>query len=131
MPFLLVKSSLIVIPNSFNPPLYSIDESIVKQQSKVWLILVALWIINGSSFLAIKISIDTIPPLLSAGIRFTIAGSILLTAYLIRKEYEHKREHIGKQQWKDTIVLAIALFLGGQGLLTWGSQFLSSGITGL
>jgi drug/metabolite transporter (DMT)-like permease len=131
MPFLLVKSSLIVIPNSFNPPLYSIYESIVKQQSKVWLILVALWIINGSSFLAIKISIDTIPPLLSAGIRFTIAGSILLTAYLIRKEYEHKREHIGKQQWKDTIVLAIALFLGGQGLLTWGSQFLSSGITGL
>jgi drug/metabolite transporter (DMT)-like permease len=103
----------------------------VKQQSKVWLTLVALWIINGSSFLAIKISIDTIPPLLSAAIRFTIAGSVLLTVYLIRKEYEHKREHIGKQQWRDTIVLAIAFFLGGQGLLTWGSQFLSSGMTGL
>jgi drug/metabolite transporter (DMT)-like permease len=103
----------------------------VKQQSKVWFILVALWIINGSSFLAIKISIDTIPPLLSAALRFTIAGSILLTAYVFRKEYQHKREHIGKQQWKDTIVLAIALFLAGQGLLTWGSQFLSSGMTGL
>jgi drug/metabolite transporter (DMT)-like permease len=128
---LLVKCSLMVIPNSFNSPLYSIYESLVKQQSKVWLILIALWIINGSSFLAIKISIDTIPPLLSAAIRFTIAGSILLTAYLIRKEYEHKSEHIGKQQWKDTIVLAVALFLGGQGLLTWGSQFLSSGMTGL
>lgn len=103
----------------------------MKQQSKVWLILVALWIINGSSFLAIKISIDTIPPLLSAGIRFSIAGSILISAYLIRKEYEHEREHIGKKQWKDTIVLAATLFLGGQGLLTWGSQFLSSGMTGL
>jgi len=103
----------------------------VKQQSKIWFILVALWIINGSSFLAIKISIDTIPPLLSAALRFTIAGSILLTAYVFRKEYQHKHEHIGKQQWKDTIVLAIALFLAGQGLLTWGSQFLSSGMTGL
>lgn len=103
----------------------------MKQQSKVWLILVALWIINGSSFLAIKISIDTIPPLLSAGIRFSIAGSILVSAYLIRKEYEHEREHIGKKQWKDTIVLAATLFLGGQGLVTWGSQFLSSGMTGL
>lgn len=103
----------------------------MKQQSRVWVILVALWIINGSSFLAIKISIDTIPPLLSAAIRFTVAGAILLTAYVFRKEYQHKQEHIGRRQWKDTIVLAIALFLAGQGLLTWGSQFLSSGMTGL
>jgi drug/metabolite transporter (DMT)-like permease len=103
----------------------------VKQQSKVWVILVALWIINGSSFLAIKVSIDTIPPLLSAGIRFTISGSILFAAYFFRREYEHKHDEIGKQQWKDTIILAAALFLGGQGLLTWGSQYLTSGMTGL
>jgi len=103
----------------------------VKQQSKVWVILIALWIINGSSFLAIKVSIDTIPPLLSAGIRFTISGSILFAAYFFRKEYEHEHDHLGKQQWKDTIILAAALFLGGQGLLTWGSQYLTSGMTGL
>jgi drug/metabolite transporter (DMT)-like permease len=103
----------------------------VKQQSKVWVILVALWIINGSSFLAIKVSIDTIPPLLSAGIRFTISGSILFAAYFFRREYEHEHDEIGKQQWKDTIILAAALLLGGQGLLTWGSQYLTSGMTGL
>lgn len=103
----------------------------MKQQSKVWVILVALWIINGSSFLAIKVSIDTIPPLLSAGIRFTISGSILFAAYFFRREYEHEHDEIGKQQWKDTIILAAALFLGGQGLLTWGSQYLTSGMTGL
>jgi drug/metabolite transporter (DMT)-like permease len=103
----------------------------VNQQSKVWVILVALWIINGSSFLAIKVSIDTIPPLLSAGIRFTISGSILFAAYFFRREYEHEHDEIGKQQWKDTIILAAALLLGGQGLLTWGSQYLTSGMTGL
>ena len=103
----------------------------MKQQSKVWVILVALWIINGSSFLAIKVSIDTIPPLLSAGIRFTISGSILFAAYFFRREYEHEHDEIGKRQWKDTLILAAALFLGGQGLLTWGSQYLTSGMTGL
>jgi drug/metabolite transporter (DMT)-like permease len=103
----------------------------VNQQSKVWVILVALWIINGSSFLAIKVSIDTIPPLLSAGIRFTISGSVLFAAYFFRREYEHEHDEIGKQQWKDTIILAAALLLGGQGLLTWGSQYLTSGMTGL
>ena len=103
----------------------------MKQQSKVWITLVGLWMINGSSFLAIKISIDTIPPLLSAGIRFFIAGSILFAAYFFLQKYEHKHEQIGRRQWKDAAILAFTLFLGGQGLLTWGAQYLSSGITGL
>jgi drug/metabolite transporter (DMT)-like permease len=87
--------------------------------------------INGSSFLAIKISIDTIPPLLSAGIRFFIAGSILFAAYFFLQKYEHKHEQIGRRQWRDAAILAFTLFLGGQGILTWGAQYLSSGITGL
>src|ERR1041385_9559198 len=98
---------------------------ILNQQSKVWLILVSLWIINGSSFLAIKISIDTIPPLLSAGIRFTISGSVLFAAYFFRREYEHEHDEIGKQQWKDTIMLAPQLFLEVQGSLPWGYHILS------
>jgi drug/metabolite transporter (DMT)-like permease len=131
---------------------------ILNQQSKIWLILVSLWIINGSSFIAIKIAIDTIPPLLSAGLRFSISGAILFTAYFLqiesarRKEKDktpHKYEvekkyssqvqlssmspqaQITKQQWKHSIVLGLTLFVGGQGLLTWGAQYLSSGITGL
>jgi hypothetical protein len=57
---------------------------ILNQQSKVWLILISLWIINGSSFLAIKVAIDTIPPLLSAGLRFSISGAILFTVYFFQ-----------------------------------------------
>lgn len=103
----------------------------MKQQSKVWLILIALWVINGSSFLAIKVSIDTIPAFLSAGIRFSVAGGILYAVYYFQKKLEHQQEHIGRRQWRDTLILAVTLFLGGQGLLTWGSQYISSGITGL
>jgi drug/metabolite transporter (DMT)-like permease len=103
----------------------------LKQQSKTWILLVSLWIINGSSFLAIKVSIDTIPPLLSSGIRFLIAGSIIFSIYFIRRSHYKNEEHIGWQQWKDTIILGAILLLGGQGLLTWGTQYLASGISGL
>ena len=104
----------------------------MKQQSKIWIILVSLWIINGSSFLAIKVAIDTIPPLLSAGIRFIISGAVMFAAYyFLQKKGHHPPEHIGKRQWRDTLILGITLFLGGQGLLAWGAQYLSSGITGL
>ena len=107
-------------------------------QSKIWIVLLILWLINGSSFLAIKISIDTIPPLLSAGIRFIIAGSALYSAYLVqpllkrnKTQKQEVHEHIGKTQWRDAIILAALLMVGGQGVLTWGAQYLPSGITGL
>jgi drug/metabolite transporter (DMT)-like permease len=129
----------------------------INNQSKIWLILISLWVINGSSFLAIKVAIDTIPPLLSAGIRFSIAGAVLFTIYFVQinkpilknniKEDIYKgaesqdpiliskkksiKEHITAKQWKDSLILGITLFLGGQGLLTWGTQYLSSSITGL
>ena len=130
---------------------------ILNQQSKVCLILISLWIINGSSFIAIKVAIDTIPPLLSAGLRFSISGAILFTIFFFqraraqRKYHYHNlqqyqvqkhtnvgamtdtlpQDHITKQQWKHSLVLGLTLFVGGQGLLTWGAQYLSSGITGL
>jgi drug/metabolite transporter (DMT)-like permease len=100
-----------------------------EKRSKLWFILIALWLINGSSFLAIKVTIDTIPPLLSAGLRFTVAGVILFTIFYMRGY--HKKERITKQQWKHAVVLGFTLFLLGQGLLTWGAQYLSSGMTGL
>ena len=130
---------------------------ILNHQTKIWLILITLWVINGSSFLAIKVAIDTIPPLLSAGLRFSIAGAILFTIYFlqvnrprlwehhdldhlqkipkvgqnIRAQVKVPREKITLHQWKDSLILGVTLFLGGQGLLTWGAQYLSSGMTGL
>jgi drug/metabolite transporter (DMT)-like permease len=101
------------------------------------MVLLTLWLINGSSFLAIKISIDTIPPLLSAGIRFMIAGTALYSIYLVKpilnrpKTPHQAHERIGKIQWRDAIILGALLMVGGQGILTWGAQYLPSGITGL
>jgi drug/metabolite transporter (DMT)-like permease len=50
---------------------------------RIWLILIFTWIIIASTYLAIKISIDTIPPLLMSGIRYTISGLMLFFVFKI------------------------------------------------
>jgi hypothetical protein len=65
----------------------------LNRQTKIWLILISLWVINGSSFLAIKVAIDTIPPLLSAGLHFSLAGTIVFTVYFLQVNRYRLREH--------------------------------------
>jgi drug/metabolite transporter (DMT)-like permease len=50
---------------------------------RIWLILISTWIIIASTYLAIKISIDTIPPLLMSGIRYTLSGLMLFFIFKI------------------------------------------------
>jgi drug/metabolite transporter (DMT)-like permease len=122
--------------------------------NKIWLILVFTWIIIASTYLAIKISIDTIPPLLMSGIRYTISGLMLFFIFKIysleifdrkRKQTEQietstnqrkKRPDLlqiisFRKQWKDAIIIGICLIVLGQGLLAYGEQYLSSDITAL
>jgi drug/metabolite transporter (DMT)-like permease len=102
------------------------------QRSNTLLVLITLSFLWGSSFLAIKVVIQVIPPILAFGIRFAIAGAALLVAYVVNERRQHmKNEHIGKHQWKDALLVAILIVVGGQGLLVWGTQYLSSGMTAL
>jgi drug/metabolite transporter (DMT)-like permease len=126
---------------------------------KIWLILIFTWIIIASTYLAIKISIDTIPPLLMSGIRYTISGLMLFFIYKIysleifdnkkrKQKTEKNRISIKQQQqknknpnllqlmssrrqWKDAIIIGTTLIVAGQGLLAYGEQYLSSDITAL
>lgn len=122
--------------------------------NKIWLILVFTWIIIASTYLAIKISIDTIPPLLMSGIRYTISGLMLFFIFKIysleifdrkRKQTEQIETSTNqrkkkpdllqiisfRKQWKDAIIIGICLIVLGQGLLAYGEQYLSSDITAL
>jgi drug/metabolite transporter (DMT)-like permease len=124
---------------------------------KIWLTLVFTWIIIATTYLAIKISIDTIPPLLMSGIRYTLSGSMLFLIFKIYSLgiFERKRKGTEKmemltnqqknkiiepkltqiincrKQWKDAIIVGICLIVVGQGLLAFGEQYLSSDITAL
>jgi drug/metabolite transporter (DMT)-like permease len=85
----------------------------------------AIYLIWGSTYLAIRIAVGDIPPLLLMGVRCTAAGLVLLAWSACR------REHATALQWRHAIV-AGALMIGvTYGALAWAEQHLSSGIAAL
>jgi len=95
-------------------------------KSKVWLALLALYIVWGSTYLGIKFTIETIPPFLQAGIRFLISGFILVSwQRLAGKDLPTRK------QWRSTAIIGALLLLGGNGLVSWAEQFIPSGIAAL
>jgi drug/metabolite transporter (DMT)-like permease len=79
----------------------------------------------GSTFLAIRFAIETIPPFLMAGMRFLSAGLIL---YLLVRRTAGRPT---RAQWKSALIIGVALFLFGNGLVTWSEQRVPSGIASL
>lgn len=88
--------------------------------------LLAVYIIWGSTYLAIRFAVETLPPFLMAGVRFTVAGTIL---YGWRRAIGFSRP-TGRQWWSATVVGALML-LGGNGGVVWAEQFIESGTTAL
>jgi drug/metabolite transporter (DMT)-like permease len=95
-------------------------------KSKVWLALLALYIVWGSTYLAIKFTIETIPPFLHSGIRFLISGFILVIWQRIAG-----KDLPTRKQWASTAIIGALLLLGGNGLVAWAEQFIPSGIAAL
>ena len=91
----------VIVPKE-NPAVEKRSESI-----KVALAFIAIYLVWGSTYLAIRYAVETIPPLVTAGIRHTIAGGILLAWALIRG-YRPRREH-----WIAGIVVGALFFLIG------------------
>ena len=92
---------------------------------KVALAFAAIYLVWGSTYLAIRYAVQTIPPLVTAGIRHTIAGSVLL-AWAYARGYRPRREH-----WIAGIVLGALFFLVGHGSLHWAEQHVASGLAAL
>ena len=95
-------------------------------KSKIWLALLALYIVWGSTYLGIKIAIETIPPFFHAGIRFLISGLILVIWQRAAGQSLPTRK-----QWVSTAIIGTLLLLGGNGLVSWAEQFIPSGIAAL
>src|ERR1039457_3098210 len=89
--------------------------------AKLALAFAAIYLLWGSTYLAIRYSVETIPPLLTAGIRFSIAGSILF-AWAWTRGLRPKREH-----WMAGAIVGALLFLGSHGMLYWAEQTVASG----
>ena len=77
----------------------------------------------GSTFLAIRIGVHEVPPLLFAALRFVVAGLVLYGWMTVRGERSPSRE-----QWGSILLLAFLIFLVDYGLLFWAEQHVPSGI---
>jgi drug/metabolite transporter (DMT)-like permease len=83
----------------------------------------ALYLIWGSTYLAIRFAIDTIPPLLMAGTRFLLAG---LTMHIIARRQGAPRTSLA--EWRTSLIVGACLLLGGNGGVTLAEQYVSSGL---
>src|ERR1700735_549550 len=85
----------------------------------------AIYLVWGSTYLAIRYAVETIPPLVAAGLRHSIAGAIML-AWACARGYRPKREH-----WIAGIIIGAVFFLVGHGTLHWAEQYVGPGLAAL
>ena len=95
---------------------------------KVWAALTTIYVVWGSTFLAIAIVVRDIPPFLSMAMRHLAAGALVFAWVMLRRR---DTEPLGWKQWGAAFVFGGSLFLVGHGMLAWAQQEVPSGIAAL
>jgi drug/metabolite transporter (DMT)-like permease len=85
-----------------------------------YLLVCTVW---GSTYLAIRIGVQELPPLLFAGVRFLIAGALLAGIVLL----SGGRLPARRRDWGVLAVVGLFLLLGGNAVVVWAEQFVESG----
>ncbi len=95
-------------------------------KTRIWTAMLAVYIVWGSTYLAIRFAVESMPPLLMAATRFLVAGVILYTWARLRGAPAPQVKH-----WRPTAVIGLFLLLGGNGLVVMAELRVPSGITAL
>lgn len=103
-------------------------ESLPSAPTRAQLVLAftAIYLIWGSTYLAIRVAVGAMPPFLMASVRFLIAGTLLLT-FLKLRGVAWPTAH----QWRANAIIGIFLLVGGNGSVVWAEQYVPSGLTAL
>jgi drug/metabolite transporter (DMT)-like permease len=86
----------------------------------------SIYLVWGSTYLAIRYAVETIPPFFMGGIRFVVSGALLYAWARHRGAIPPTRLH-----WRNAVVAGGFLLLGGNGAVVWAEQFVPSGLTAL
>jgi len=97
--------------------------------ARIWAALLTVYLVWGSTYLAIRVAVQTLPPFLMAGVRHLSAG-IVLYAFAIRRG-DHVRDRPTLAGWRAAAIVGAALLLGGNGGVVWAEQYVSSGLAAL
>ena len=101
-------------------------ESAPPSRARILAAFAAIYVIWGSTYLAIAIAIQTAPPFLMAGVRFLVAGLLLYAWMRARGEPRPTLPH-----WRSAAIVGGLLLLGGNGAVVWAEQRVPSGIAAL
>lgn len=93
---------------------------------KIYLALLSVYIIWGSTYLAIRFAVETLPPFLMAATRFLIPG--LIFYFWQRRSGKPAPTRL---QWRSAILIGFFLLAGGNGSISWAEQRVVSGVTAL
>jgi len=94
--------------------------------AKVIAAFAAVYILWGSTYLAIRFAVATLPPFLMAGTRHLIAGAVLYPLARLRS-----REQPSRANWSAAALMGALLLFGGNGSVSWAEQHVPSGVTAL
>ena len=106
----------------------------------IWAGLLTLYFVWGSTYIAIRLGVETIPPFLMAASRFLVAGAILLTwealaARRIRNDpsvpLADRPRRPNRREWRDSAIVGAALLFGGMGMVALGEKTVPAGIAAI
>ena len=97
----------------------------------------SIYVIWGSTYLAIKYAVETVPPFFMTGARFLVAGSVLYGWSVVRArrggpDAEPRQPvEVTLRRWRDAFIVGALLIVGGTALVGWAELSVPSGITSL
>jgi drug/metabolite transporter (DMT)-like permease len=91
--------------------------------------LAILYVVWGTTYLAIRVAVESIPPFLLAAVTFTLAGPVLLGIVALRGGL--REGWPSPRQWLSATIIGIGLVTFGNGALMWGEQYVPSGIASI
>src|SRR5215211_7462469 len=94
---------------------------------KIVLAFAAVYVLWGSTYLGIRLAIETLPPFLMAATRFMLAGAIIFTWAVLKGERFIPPFHL----WRRALVIGGLLLLGGNGGVTWAEKYVATGLAAL
>lgn len=95
----------------------------------VWTALGIVYLVWGSTYLAIRVVVETVPPLLAMGARFLVAGALLAALVAVRRGVRALR--VSRGSLGGAALVGLLLLLGGNGGVALAEQTVPSGVAAL
>ncbi|MGW6912389.1 EamA family transporter [Kitasatospora sp. NPDC054939] len=95
----------------------------------VWAALLVVYVVWGSTYLGIRVAVETMPAFLSSGARFLAAGTLLAAVVAVRGGFAELR--VSGRQLASSALVGALLITGGNGLVVLGEESVPSGMAAL